>query len=65
MCRKGISILVLQELHKNHKYMLMSNDQLRVKEFVALLAGKNQMELNVLASEYLDKISPRASIYPV
>jgi uncharacterized protein YbgA (DUF1722 family)/uncharacterized protein YbbK (DUF523 family) len=56
MCRKEVTISGLQEFHANHKYILMSHDQLKAKELGALLAGNNDLELNVLVSQYLDKM---------
>jgi uncharacterized protein YbgA (DUF1722 family)/uncharacterized protein YbbK (DUF523 family) len=56
MCEKGVTISGLQEFHANHKYVLMSHDQLKLRELGALLAGNNDMDLNDLASKYLDKL---------
>jgi uncharacterized protein YbgA (DUF1722 family)/uncharacterized protein YbbK (DUF523 family) len=54
MCRQKLTISKLQEFHANHKYILMSHDQLHAKELGALLADMMSRDLNSLATEYLN-----------
>ena len=56
MCKKGLSIAELQEFHANHKYILMSHNQLQAKELGSLLAVNKNVDLDVLARKYLDKM---------
>ena len=56
MCKKGLSISGLQEFHANHKYILMSHNQLQARELGSLLAVNKETDLNILARKYLDKL---------
>ncbi len=51
-----ITITKLQKFHATHKYILMSHEQNKMRELGALLTGKDNTNIDLLASIYLENM---------